>query len=56
MIKHIDNNGLLKFDTVGGIDNRILISKNVVIGPQKIKGVIGAKAIHLQEPKERKHR
>lgn len=53
MIKHIDNNGLLKFDTVGGIDNRILISKNVVIGPQKIKGVIGAKAIHLQEPKER---
>jgi len=54
MIKSIDKNGLLKFYTVGGIDERILISKHVVIGPKKIKGVIGAKAIHLQEPKERK--
>ncbi len=53
MIKHIDNNGFLKFDKIGGIDDRILVSKNVVVGPNKIKGVIGAKAIHLQEPKER---
>ncbi|HHW02734.1 MAG TPA: M42 family metallopeptidase [Thermoanaerobacterales bacterium] len=53
MIRSIDKNGWLKFDTVGGIDDRILVSKQVVIGPQKIKGVIGAKAIHLQEPKER---
>jgi putative aminopeptidase FrvX len=53
IIKHIENNGLLRFDTVGGIDDRILVSKNVIIGPNKIKGVIGAKAIHLQEPKER---
>ena len=54
MIKHINSNGLLRFDTVGGIDHRILVSKTVVIGSNKIKGVIGAKAIHLQEPKERK--
>ncbi|HHV19718.1 MAG TPA: M42 family metallopeptidase [Thermoanaerobacterales bacterium] len=54
MVKHIENNGLLRFDTVGGIDDRILVSKNVIIGSNKIKGVIGAKAIHLQEPKERK--
>lgn len=53
MIRSIDKNGWLKFDTVGGIDDRILVSKQVVIGPQKVKGVIGAKAIHLQEPKER---
>ncbi|NLZ54337.1 MAG: M42 family metallopeptidase [Thermoanaerobacteraceae bacterium] len=53
MIKHIDNNGFLRFDKIGGIDDRILVSKNVVIGPNKIRGVIGAKAIHLQEPKER---
>ncbi|TYP59862.1 M42 family metallopeptidase [Thermosediminibacter litoriperuensis] len=53
MITSIGKNGWLKFDTVGGIDDRILVSKTVVIGPQKVKGVIGAKAIHLQEPKER---
>nr|PZN02874.1 MAG: aminopeptidase [Bacillota bacterium] len=53
MITSIGKNGWLKFDTVGGIDDRILVSKTVVIGPNKVKGVIGAKAIHLQEPKER---
>jgi putative aminopeptidase FrvX len=53
IIKSIDENGWLKFNTVGGIDSRVLISKCVVVGPKKIKGVIGAKAIHLQEPKER---
>lgn len=53
MISSIGKNGWLKFDTVGGIDDRILVSKTVVIGPNKVKGVIGAKAIHLQEPKER---
>lgn len=54
MIKSIDNNGWLRFDTVGGMDERILVSKPVLVGPNKINGVIGAKAIHLQEPKERK--
>ena len=53
IIKSIDENGWLKFNTVGGIDSRVLISKCVVVGPKKIKGVIGAKAIHLQESKER---
>ncbi|SHM74892.1 endoglucanase [Caldanaerovirga acetigignens] len=53
MITSIGKNGWLKFNTVGGIDDRILVSKTVIIGPNKVKGVIGAKAIHLQEPKER---
>jgi hypothetical protein len=35
MVKHIENNGLLRFDTVGGIDDRILVSKNVIIGSIK---------------------
>jgi putative aminopeptidase FrvX len=54
MVKSIDDSGLIKFMPVGGIDDRILISKVVQIGKNKIKGVIGAKAIHLQEPDERK--
>ncbi len=55
MVTSIDQSGLLKFRKIGGIDDRVLVSKKVVIGSQKIKGVIGAKAIHLQKSKERKN-
>ncbi|GFN37128.1 M42 family metallopeptidase [Tepidimicrobium xylanilyticum] len=52
MITDIDNEGLLKFTTVGGIDKRILVSKPVSVGNNKILGVIGAKPIHLQKREE----
>ncbi|WP_077367596.1 M42 family metallopeptidase [Anaerosalibacter sp. Marseille-P3206] len=52
MITGIDNSGLLKFTTVGGIDKRILVSKTVRIGKNKINGVIGSKPIHLQDKDE----
>ena len=48
----IDEAGLIKFTTVGGIDQRVLVSKPVKIGPNKISGVIGAKPIHLQKRSE----
>ena len=54
MVVGIDPSGLLKITTVGGIDERVLISKRVLVGPQRIPGVIGAKPIHLQEKEERK--
>lgn len=53
MIKDIDKDGFLKFMTVGGIDKRILVSKPVLVGKNKLPGVIGAKPIHLQRPDER---
>lgn len=53
MIVHIEDNGLLKFRPIGGVDPRILVSKPVRIGKQKIFGVFGAKAIHLQTQSER---
>lgn len=52
IVKEIDSSGLLKFICVGGIDKRILVSKVVTIGPEKIIGVIGAKPIHLQKREE----
>lgn len=52
LVTDIDSSGLLKFITVGGIDKRILVSKPVTIGKNKIKGVIGAKPIHLQKRNE----
>lgn len=54
IIHTIADNGYLKFSAVGSIDPRVLISKRVKIGKKKIPGVIGLKAIHLQEPEERK--
>ena len=52
MIIDIDDAGLLKFTPVGGIDKRILVSKPVIVGENKIPGVIGAKPIHLQKREE----
>ncbi|QZY55583.1 M42 family metallopeptidase [Crassaminicella profunda] len=54
MVNSVDENGFIKFLPVGGMDDRIFVSKVVEIGKNKVKGVIGAKAIHLQEPDERK--
>jgi putative aminopeptidase FrvX len=53
IISGVSENGMLKFKPVGGIDQRILLSKRVLIGKNAVPGVIGIKAIHLQEPDER---
>ena len=53
IISGITEKGFLEFKTVGGIDTRVLISKQVRVGKEKIKGVIGMKAIHLQSRSER---
>ncbi len=52
LVKEIDSSGLLKFLPVGGIDKRVLVSKTVLVGEDKIPGVIGAKPIHLQKRDE----
>jgi putative aminopeptidase FrvX len=53
LITHHDSNGHLRFSKVGGIDDRVLLSKVVLIGKDKIPGVIGVKPIHLLKAKER---
>ena len=54
MISYIDDNGFLYFKEIGGIDTNILPGLRVCImgkeGP--ITGVIGRKAIHLQDKNE----
>lgn len=54
IITKITSDGLLKFARVGNFDPRLLVSKIVSIGESKLKGVIGAKPIHLQSSEERK--
>jgi endoglucanase len=53
LIVHHDSNGHLRFHKIGGIDDRVLLSKVVLIGKDKIPGVIGVKPIHLLKSKER---
>ena len=52
LITGADGEGLLRYQTVGGIDPRVVVSKNVLVGKDRVPGVIGAKAIHLQSPEE----
>jgi putative aminopeptidase FrvX len=47
-----EEGGLYHFVKVGGIDERVLPGKMVLVGKENIPGVIGAKAIHLTEPGE----
>ena len=54
IITHITDDGYLKFHPVGGIDPRVVIDRVVQIG--NIKGVIGAKAVHLLSDEEKKNR
>lgn len=49
----ITDDGFLKFKTVGGIDPRVMVSKRVLVGKNAQPGVIGYKAVHLQDKTER---
>lgn len=55
MVTDITEEGYLKFDTVGGIDPRVLCGRAVSLGDEnaQLRGVIASKAIHLQSKEER---
>ncbi len=54
ILSGITDEGYIKFKPVGSVDERILLSKRVTIGKNKIPGVIGIKAVHLCTAEERK--
>ena len=47
MLVDDEGEGLFKFETVGGIDLRQLVGKPVLVGKNKVPGIIGAKPIHF---------
>lgn len=53
MIVGADGDGLLKFEAIGGVDDRILLGKPVWVGDGHVPGVIGMKPIHLVRGSER---
>ncbi len=54
LITKITGSGLLKFKTVGGFDPRVLLGKTVVVGKDRLPGVIGMKPVHLLKASERR--
>jgi len=53
IITNIEDSGLLRFGAVGGIDDRVVLGKAVLIGERGMYGVIGAKAGHQLKEKEK---
>ena len=51
MVKHIDDNGFVFFQRIGGVDPALVQAKRVNIHTQKgiVRGAVGATAIHLKE-------
>ncbi len=47
MIMGVESDGTLRFRNAGGIDERVLLGKVVLVGPERIPGVIGVKPVHL---------
>lgn len=53
VVTHINSDGTLKIGAVGGIDNRVVFGRRVLVGNKKLIGVIGSKAIHNCSASER---
>lgn len=55
IVTHIDDNGFLCFNPVGGFDPKTLTSQRVIIhGRENIFGVMGSKPVHIMSPEERR--
>lgn len=54
MIVHDDGDGFFQFEALGGIDERHLVGKQIIVGKDHTIGVIGAKPIHMTTVEERK--
>ena len=54
IVTHIDDNGFIRFHTLGGFDPKTLTAQRVLIhGKKDIVGVMASKPIHVMSPEER---
>lgn len=54
IVKHIDEQGFLRFHTLGGFDPKTLTSQRVIVhGEKDLIGVMGSKPIHVMTPEEK---
>lgn len=54
MITHIDDNGFLRFNTLGGFDPKTLTAQRVIVhGKKDLIGVMGTKPVHVMSQEEK---
>ncbi|WP_026954682.1 M42 family metallopeptidase [Algoriphagus vanfongensis] len=54
IVTHVDDNGFLRFHTLGGFDPKTLTAQRVIVhGKKDLVGVMGSKPIHVMSPEER---
>jgi endoglucanase len=53
MVIGYNGEGMLRVAAVGGLDSRILLGKRVLVGLERLSGVIGVKPVHLARGDER---
>ena len=55
IVRNIDQDGFIRFHTLGGFDAKTLLAQRVIVhGQQDLVGVIGAKSVHFMNEEERK--
>ena len=54
IVTGIEDNGLLTFSSVGGVQSGTTLGQRVLVGDNEIDGIIGAKAVHLLNEDEAK--
>lgn len=47
MVSGHDADGTLRIEIVGGVDDRVLLGKHVLVGAKRVPGVIGVAPVHL---------
>lgn len=53
MVKDIDDNGFLRFTNIGGVDQRVLLTQEVIVhGKEKLLGIVASKPPHILEANE----
>lgn len=54
IVSHIDEQGFLRFNTLGGFDPKTLTAQRVIVhGKKDLIGVMGSKPIHVMTPEEK---
>jgi tetrahedral aminopeptidase len=54
IVTHIDDQGFVRFHTLGGFDPKTLTAQRVIVhGKKDLIGVMGSKPIHVMSPEER---
>ena len=54
IVTGVTDEGYLRFSQAGGLDRRVILGKKVFVGPGRVLGVVGSKAVHMTTAEQRK--